>query len=235
MVGRAQRIFTDVTPEVDINKIREAAALLGDGKAASKRQIENISPKLWAQIEKRLEDSGLGEEYRYLSSLSRHEVWVGVKRGLMGEKTGDYAWFMTPIYDPDPTRMGNAVVLEAASGEDVGRATYFFRVMSRPVYNVGVDLVALRKEVVDFTDKVNRCMIDINFRREPIILPRERLTSPEYEGYMYAVNKLQSLRLLRERYIGRVAHKSPEQWMKDTEALLKFNVESRVDSVKWRG
>lgn len=234
MVGRAQRLLMEVAPNIDQRKISDAAALLGDGRAASKQQIEAISPILWGSLEKRLKETGLGEEYAYLTSLSKQEVWVGLKRGLMGERTGDYMWFMTPIYDSDPTRPGNVIVLEAASGEGAGRATYFFRMMSRQVYNEGINLDDLRMEAEKFILKANRCMIEINFRREPIYQPVERLATPEYERYRYAVNKLSSLKLLRERYIGRVAHINPEQWMKDTEDLLKFNVESQEDSDIWR-
>lgn len=234
MVGRVKRLLIEAAPNIDQGKISEAAALLGDGRAASKQQIEAISPELWSLLEKRLKETGLGEEYTYLTRLSKQEVWVGLKRGLMGERTGEYTWFMTPIYDPDPTRPGNAIALEAASDESAGRATYFFRMMSRPVYNVGINLDDLIMEAEKFVLKANRCMIEINFRREPIYLPVERLATPEYERYLYAANKLSSLKLLRERYIGRVAHVNQEQWMKDTGDLLKFNVESREDSDRWR-
>ena len=232
MLKRAQMIFED--SDVDPRKTMEAATLLGDGKASSRRQIEAVSPELWSLLEKRLEEAGLGDEYTYLSRISKGEVWVGVKRGLMGDMTGEYVWFMVPIYDSDPKRMGNALVLEAASGEDAGRATYFFRLMSRPNYSGGLDPEALRVEAMAFTEKANRCMVDVNFRREPIIMPMERLTDPEYEHYLYAANKLPSLKLLRERYIGRVVHRSGQQWRRDAEELLLFNVESKEDSDKWR-
>jgi hypothetical protein len=234
MVIRAEKIFSEAIPELGSEKVRMAARLLADGKAAKKMQIEKLSPKLWTVIEKRLEEVGLGGEYQFLSKLSNEEIWVGVKSGLMGDLTGDYVWFMTPIYDSDPSKIGNAIVLEAASSEDVGRATYFFRLMSRPEYNSGLDKLTLIEKANFFTERLNRCMIEINFRREPIILPYEKLASPEYERYLYAVNKLPSLKLLRERYIGRVMHRTKEQWEKETEEILRFNVESRKDSEKWR-
>ena len=82
--------------------------------------------------------------------------------------------------------------------------------------------------------QVNHSMIDVNFRREPIYLPDERLLEPRYVRYFHAVRLLPSLRVLRESFIGRVMHVSEDQWKRDVKALLSFNVETSDDSVKWK-
>ncbi len=73
-------------------------------------------------------------------------------------------------------------------------------------------------------------MIDINFRREPIYLPDNRLDEPAYFKYKIATQRIPSLRLLRSLYIGRVIHTSTEQWKNDVMDLLKFNVKTQDDS-----
>jgi len=67
-------------------------------------------------------------------------------------------------------------------------------------------------------------MIDINFRREPIYLSEEELNEPEHSKYRIAVQKMPSLEVLRDIFIGRVFHKSMEQWKNDAIELLQFNV-----------
>jgi len=76
-------------------------------------------------------------------------------------------------------------------------------------------------------------MLDINFRREPIYLPDEKLEEPQYRKYKFAVQRLPGLQTLRHLFIGRVIHASPEQWKQDVMDLLKFNVSTKDDTAKW--
>jgi len=82
-------------------------------------------------------------------------------------------------------------------------------------------------------ETINRCMLEINFRREPIYLPDESLKEPRYARYRHAVNRMPSLRTLRRLFIGRVSHRTPEQWREDVTDLLRFNVEATDDDLKW--
>jgi hypothetical protein len=45
--------------------------------------------------------------------------------------------------------------------------------------------------------------------------------------------RIPELRLLRERYIGRVIHSSIEQWKLDIDELLGFNVAQEGDAERW--
>jgi len=76
-------------------------------------------------------------------------------------------------------------------------------------------------------------MFDINFRREPIYLPDARLEEPAYFKYKIATQRIPSLKLLRSLYIGRVIHATPEQRKNDVMGLLRFNVTTQDDFVKW--
>ncbi|MGQ9604522.1 MAG: hypothetical protein ACUVUU_10015 [bacterium] len=141
-------------------------------------------------------------------------------------------WFLIPIYSTNPNEPGNAVAMEATSGEGGGKATYFFRIVSRKDYqNYGIE--DLHREIDNFIKRINRCMLAINFRREPIYLPDERLKEPEYQKYQFAIAKIPALQELRQLFIGRVIHSSPEQWKKDVMDLLRFNVSTLDDTAKW--
>jgi hypothetical protein len=152
----------------------------------------------------------------------------------MGEMTGEYIWFMTPIFSEDPNQPGNALIIEAASEQDSGIATYIFRIMDREIYRKGIQEQFMRQEAHKFMNKTNQCMIEINFRREPIYLSEDKLLEPENEKYLYATKKLDSLKHLRKQFIGRIIHSSPEQWNKSLEELLTFNIRSIDNEEKWR-
>jgi hypothetical protein len=112
-------------------------------------------------------------------------------------------------------------------------ATYFFRIMGRKEYaqTKDEDLII---ELESFIKNINRAMIDVNFRREPIFLSEEQLDSTKYVQYRFAIARMSSLRMLRSRFIGRVIHSSPEQWKSNVASLLAFNTKSLDDTGKWK-
>lgn len=229
-----QAYLGELLPGISSSLVRRAARLMKDGKAVHREELVQISPELWTNLEKHLEAAGIKEEYDLLRSLSPGEdCCIGFKRGLAGDLTGEYIWFLIPICNPDASKPGNAVAMEAAAGEGGGRATYFFRLMDRETYAKGVDPEELRRATALFIPLVNRCMLAINFRREPVYLPRERFSEPRYTRYRYALERIPSLEILRDHFIGRVIHRSSEQWEENVRNLLNFNIQSRHNEEKW--
>lgn len=230
------KTLQELLPAVEPSLLRKAAALLRDGKAASRREIEAISPVIWEELEKKIVSSSAGASYNYLKALGQQErICIGIKKGLLGDLSGLYLWFLIPIYSTEPDKPGNAVAMKSFSaGEGGGQATYFFRLMSRGDYRRCRDLSTVHREAEALLKEINRGMLSINFRREPVYLPDERLREPRYLKYFYAVNKLPALRELRARFIGRVTHSSPEQWREDVYNLLRFNSSAENDDEVWR-
>jgi hypothetical protein len=111
-------------------------------------------------------------------------------------------------------------------------ATYFFRATGRKEYLQTKD-EDLTKELDTFIKNINRSMIEINFRREPIYLTENQLESTEYTQYRFAIAKISSLKTLRDQFVGRVIHASQEQWKTDVTSLLAFNTKSIDDNEKW--
>ena len=112
-------------------------------------------------------------------------------------------------------------------------ATYFFRTMGRREYAQTKD-EELIIELENFAKSINRAMIDVNFRREPIFLSADQLDSTKYVQYRFAIARMPSLRMLRSLFIGRVIHSSPEQWKSNVASLLAFNTKSLDDNEKWK-
>ncbi|MDI6848588.1 MAG: hypothetical protein QME69_02210 [Candidatus Saccharicenans sp.] len=232
---KVQASLKELLPQADPSVIRRAARFMKEGKAAKRSDIESISPELWEELEKKLEIAGIKEEYDFLKSLAQKEkMCIGLKRGLLGDLTGEYIWFLIPIYSTNPEEPGNAVAMEATSEEGAGRATYFFRIASRLDYPNFKNLEDLHKAVDIILRKINRCMLAINFRREPIYLPDEKFNEPQYQKYRFTIAKIPALQILRHLFIGRVFHRSKEQWQEDTMELIKFNISLKNDEIKWK-
>jgi len=232
---RVQSVLKDLLPGADSFTIRKVARLMKEGRAAKRADIDSVSPGLWQELEKMLDDSGVKGGYDFLASMSQHEkCCIGLKRGLLGDLTGDYIWFLIPIYGTNAKEPGNVIAMEAVSGGGGGgRATYFFRIMSRNDYRNIREIETLHTEADGFITQINHCMTAINFRREPVYLPEEKMGEPRYQKYRFAVAKIPELRKLREHFIGRVIHHSPEQWRQDVMDLLTYNVKTRDDGDRW--
>lgn len=231
---KTQAIIKDLVPSASVLTLIEAAGLLRDGKSASRKDIDNTDPYLWDALEKRLGLYGIKYEYEFLKKISKHErMRIGIKRGLMGDLDGEYIWFLSPVYSTDESKLGNAVAMEAGSSKGGGRATYFFKISNRDFYRKAQDICVLDNLAEELMVKMNYCLQAVNFRREPVYLANEKLNEPAYAHYRYSVARLPELRTLRDLFIGRVIHHSPEQWARDVEDLLLFNISESSETAKW--
>lgn len=232
---RVQNMLRDVHPTADLNAILKASQFMKEGRAARRSDLESACPGLWSLLEKRIAGLGLAEEYAFLSAKSTPErIRIGMKRTLVGEKQEDYIWFLAPIYSDELSKGGNAIAFEATSSDDEGRATYFLRMMGRKEYAGTKDVLKLNAIAEAALTETAIGLLAINFRREPIYIPDERLNAPEYAQYRYSIMRIPELRLIRERFIGRVIHSSIEQWKLDVDDLLRFNTTQESDALIWK-
>ena len=223
---KVQSTLQELLPASDPSAIRRLSRLMKEGRAARRLDIEAVSPGLWPRLEKKLEAVGLAGQYAFLKSLADEKrMCIGIKRGLMGELTGEYVWFLAPIYGTNPKQPGNALAMEAAaSGEGEGgasgKATYLFRAAAPADYARLKTPGELEAVVDQAIIRINRCLLAINFRREPVYLTDEQMWEPRYARYQFAVQRIPELRELRSLFIGRVVHSSREQWQQGIRALL---------------
>jgi hypothetical protein len=199
--------------------------------------LDAISPAVWAGLEKRLVAAGGADTFEALRTVAEpSRMAIGIKRGLSGDPEDDYVWVLAPVYSADPAKPGNLVLMEAysAGSASQSRATYAFRILPRVAYAAAPVTDALHVACDAMLATLNRCMIDVDFRREPIYLPDDRLLEPRYLRYWYAVQRLPALKTLRELFVGRVFHLSPEQWQADLDALLAFNISTTDDAARWK-
>ena len=116
MMLRSQTTIKEMIRETDPLKTYKLAALMKDGRAAKRKDIEALSTDLWRRLTKRIIEAGLEQEYGFLDAMSlKDQECVGVKRGLIGDLTGDYIWLQFPLCGSGLNRLLNAVALEAFS------------------------------------------------------------------------------------------------------------------------
>ncbi|MBE3090460.1 MAG: hypothetical protein IMZ45_05440 [Actinobacteria bacterium] len=258
---QTQSFLKELIPDESPIVLRQAAQLFKDGRAVKKSSIDAISKNIWEKLEQKLEKAGAIESYNFLKSLSgKDKICIGLKRGLMGDLTGQYFWFLIPIYSTNSSEPGNAVAMEAFTisetaikdeivssignadddSEDkdsiegsAGKATYIFRFIDRAAYKNFKNMNGLDSEYDTFIKKINRCMISVNFRREPIYLSEIKLRDEKYISYRYAIKKIPDLKELRKLFIGRIIHSSKDTWEKDLKNLLSFNVSTTDNNIAW--
>jgi hypothetical protein len=230
---KAQALAKELMPSSDQMTVLKLGELLKEGRAARRRDIVALGENLWTEFEQQILGSEASEAYKFLQSIGQaQDTCIGVKRGLK-EGENDYLWFMVPVYATDPRQPGNAVIMEAVSSDGENRATYAFRLVSRRQYPEMKTPDALQTEFGNFIRTVNRALIAVNFRREPIYITPEMLLQTQYARYRYSIASLPELRRLRWLYIGRVIHSSPEQWQTDVKNLLAFNTGTTDDDAVW--
>jgi len=225
IVLNVQNFIKGIWPEIDFSILNKISSLIKEGKAIKRGEIETMAPEFWERFEKALTRTEVKEEYEFLKSIGEQEkIYLGFKKGLMGELTGDYLWFFIPIYSQDKSKLGNAIAFETTGEKETGRATYFFRILGRNEYKTA-DKAQIDNQIDDLISKINLGLLAINFRREPIYLPEEKLEEPDYAKYRFSMAKIPEIKLMRELFIGRVIHRDNEQWQKGvTDLLTSFDL-----------
>ncbi|MEN6320145.1 MAG: hypothetical protein ABFD82_15495 [Syntrophaceae bacterium] len=129
-------------------------------------------------------------------------------------------WFFFPLAKKPGEKMSaNVVAWESTSHS--GRATYFFRIFPEDAAGKLMDPAKAAGVIESTVQRLNRALVMLNFKREPIYLPDDSLdTQLRYRRYAIACRRIAVLRELRASYIGRAVHTSPEGWQKQVDAIL---------------
>lgn len=192
--------------------------LMRDGRAVQQRAVDAIDPGAWAALENAVVATPeLRASYEHLAEVSP-PGWTafGIK-AVRAEGAEDGTpradlWYFCPLAHNG--RPVNAVAQEVTS--ETGHATYVFRLMDPERFaSLGDDLA---DEVGRAVSSLNRALLLLNFRREPIYLTEEQIVSGSYSRYAVALRKLPYLRAARDAFIGRATHNA--SWADQVAALV---------------
>ncbi len=129
-------------------------------------------------------------------------------------------WFFLPLAaEPGAKSPDNLVAWEATSRS--GRATYFFRLVPQEQAAQLRDPTKSPALIESAIRQLNRAIVLLNFRREPIYLPDDSLMlQPRFRRYAIACRKLPELVRLRSSFLGRAIHTTPDAWQRQFEGYL---------------
>ena len=129
-------------------------------------------------------------------------------------------WFFFPLAPKPGAKLpANLVAWEATSKS--GRATYFFRLVPPEQAPLLADPAKAQAVVDAAIRELNRALVLLNFRREPIYIPDDSLEiQPRFRRYAIACRKLPELRRLRASFLGRAIHTSLENWRGQVDEFL---------------
>ena len=244
--GTVHALFPFLNPD----QCQEAASLMKEGRAIPIASLRRIHPKIDQALAANVVDSKQrpyfdalmahvpgGSYFAGFKLIRKEDVPEGngqhdesgtgisvngsEESGMEEQEQPVLHWFFLPLAaQPGAKQPGNLVAWEATSLS--GRATYFFRIvppeqasqLRDPSQGAALVDAAMRE--------LNRAIVLLNFRREPIYLPDDSLMlQPRFRRYAIACRKLPELARLRSSFLGRAIHTSPEAWQKQFASFLE--------------
>ncbi len=114
---------------------------------------------------------------------------------------------------------------EDAVSSPVGMATYLFKIFDEnEIKSLKNDTEKAQKaslKISEMVRKINKALLAINFRREPIYISDDALNDIKNIRYRFAVENIAALKELRNRFIGRVSHSGFQKWKTSIEKMIK--------------
>ncbi len=176
-------------------------------------------------IRPEMEDQDAGEEGLEALKETAEEAGVSSKAPGFQDKDAEAGqeqmlhWFFFPMRTrPETNAPADLVAWESTS--HVGRATYFFRLPLNSAAEL-LDPARAPAAIESAILRLNKALVLLNFKREPIYLPDESIEKqPRYRRYAIACRRIPVLRQLRASYAGRALHTSPEAWLKQLQSIF---------------
>ncbi|MCL2491437.1 MAG: hypothetical protein FWE87_01635 [Coriobacteriia bacterium] len=241
---KTQAMIQEIDPTLSASQATQLAKLMPGGAATSRASIEAIAPSLIAAAEEGIAKSRSAEYYEALKEISdpasmyigfiKNEVdeadaeqsalpielpaeLGGMLGGLVSGVAGDVienlmggdaeAEEISPyvFYVVAPSKDKSVCAVEFAVPESESAATFVYRC------DGGADA---------FAGRLNRAMEAVDYARDVISMPEEKLGLPENRRYAMAVKRSPALAKVREGFLGRVIHSSLDTWKKNVEGYF---------------
>lgn len=199
LLQQTRALLNDIAPAGD-----QMAALLMEGMVVKMSEVRAVSSAFASALDAKLSASAIAQEYAYLKKVSG-DLAVGIKRGLVGELTGESIIVLAPVFDK------NMLIMESL-GESAA-ATYVFRLTEGQQADA--------QQWSGFLLAFNYSMLSVNFRREPVYLSDEALQTGQYEQYRGALRRVAGLKRLRALFVGRVMHSGFDSWKKAMDRYIQ--------------
>jgi len=205
------------------------ALATADGRMVGLAELEVGLPGVTAAIASRLESAGIGEYCRHLVSIGSGGLTrVGLRRRTGELGTVDEILMLVPIVSLNGGTSGNVLALDGTVQSGESRATCFFRIVSRDSFRSHASSID-EHDLIQAIDATSSALQSIGFRQDPFLLSGQGLAMAENSRHRHIINLIPGANELRQRFIGRVVHSSPDEWAERIGELLRFNVSAASD------
>ncbi|MCL2818779.1 MAG: hypothetical protein FWD41_03545 [Actinomycetia bacterium] len=236
-----QAMVQEIDPTISTGQAAQIAKLMPGGAAASRKALLEVAPSFVEVAEAAIGKSRSGEYYEQLKTLSDPAdmhlgfIWTGdasdkEEGGAVPGLEG------LPIDLPNITQMLTDVVPAEMGQEqdtDSGSPYLFYAVApSSDRSKCAVEFAVPENESAatfvyrcdggadSFIPRINRAMEAVDYARDVISMDEEKLKLPENRRYAMAVKRSSALAQVREGFLGRVIHSSPDTWKRNMEGYF---------------
>lgn len=212
-----------LAPSLGSMQAASAGSLMPFGRAADFGKLKTVAPPLAAALEEKLGGSRMAQTWPWLRELCGGAgLMLGALPAPEKEKCAETPMALpqtAPTEDTEaleevptepapilwlmaPDKEGGVAAVELALGDNEAAATYLYRIEG------GWETFALL---------IDRALEAAAFQREVILLPEDKLTSPEHIADAMLVKRTPAIGRLRRCFAGRAIHSSFDRWLRDTQ------------------
>jgi len=214
--GKSLAAVKEIDPTLESVQASQLAKLIPQGASASFGQLSGIASSFAEAMEEKIADTRAAEGYKAFKELcDPAKIFVGFRKNEEAEDgdTENTSENIEALEDTDGEEAAQEqdaylLWLIAPSPDGQFAAVEFAEANTATfVYRTGGDFER-------FAWQLSRALEAIDFKREVIRLSDKDLRKPENADYYMASKRTAALKFIRENFVARVIHSSPETWKK---------------------
>jgi len=220
----------EIDPSLQMTQASQLAKLVPQGAAASIGQFAGIAPSFVSALEEKIDGTRAKDYYKVFKEMCDPEkIYVGFRKNEAADDSGEDAEGVEEMPAEFSEGVSDQISDTEAVAEEPPEPFLIWMIAPSPdgqfvaiefaekdaatfVYRTGGDAES-------FAMKLNRALEAIDFKREVIRLSDKELLKPENADYYMASKRTAALRFIRDSFVGRVIHSSPEAWRKKLKEL----------------
>ncbi len=212
---------------IGMSEAVEVARLMPSDQVVCFDKLEAEYPSLAKVVREIIKSSRIADSFEMLQSIGDNtQLMVGIKEGpaekVESQKKGTLSGEEHNEESPAPEQKEEKpeyTIWIIAPGKDHKAAAVE---LALPGEQSATYLYRTEGNFDELVSIINRALEAVSFRREFIMLAEDKLQSDKYDEYRMLLERTPVLKLLRERFLTRVIHASPEKWKADILAGLKL-------------
>ncbi len=201
---KSRDAIAELDPSLSGEQVAALVRLLPYGAAAPVSRLRAVAPSFVAALEEQIAQSRVAQSYEAFKAMSNPDaICIGFKKNeSRAENTESASPYTLWMIVPAPHKQACAV--EFAGEDSDAAATFVYR---------------YEQPWEEFALKLNMALEAIHFKRQIIALSDEDLALVEHTDARMAVQRNDSLQMVRSSFVGRAIHSSEQAWKEKVSEL----------------